>query len=136
MHRRPRIEWFRFASALALILLIAIAISAQVRRPLPLRSITIVTEPNATVWLDGVRYGVTDEKGRLAIASVLPGVRALRVRAAGFTEIAKPIPAATRGDVTVALTKTTDEAELAFQSADALTSVDREKAIGEFQRAI
>ena len=109
---------------------------AQARGTATLRSITVVTEPASTVWIDGVRYGVTDEKGRLTIASVSPGIRVLRVRAAGFAELTKSLPAATRGEVEIALVKTTDEAELAFQSAEAATTVDREKAIAEYNRAI
>jgi tetratricopeptide (TPR) repeat protein len=100
------------------------------------RSITIVTEPASTVWIDGVRYGTTDDKGRLEIASALPGIRSLRVRAPGFAEVTRSLPAATRGELAVKLVKTTDEAELAFQSAEAQTTIDREKAIAEYRRAI
>jgi Tfp pilus assembly protein PilF len=123
----------------ALLLLVAtVCIFSQIRKPstAPLRPITVVTEPNATVWIDGVRYGETDEKGRLAIASLLPGVRMLRVRANGFSEVTKSLPAATRGDVPVTLTTTTDEAELAYQAAETASTVDRQKAISEYQRAI
>jgi len=88
------------------------------------------------VWIDGVRYGVTDSDGRLTIASVLPGVRTLRVRAIGFAQATKPLPATIRGDVVVKLVETKDEAELAFQQAEAQTTVDRERAIAEYQRAI
>jgi tetratricopeptide (TPR) repeat protein len=112
------------------------AAEAQIRRSTPLRSITVVTEPAATVWIDGVRYGVTDDKGRLVISSVLPGVRTLRVRAAGFAELSKSLPAASRGEVVITPVKKADEAELAFQSAEAQTTVDREKAIAEYKRAI
>ncbi len=100
------------------------------------RAITILTEPKSTVWIDGVRYGVTDDKGRLAISAVPAGIRWICVRSNGFSESVKSIPAALRGDVAIKLTKTTDEAELAFQSAEALTTVDRQKAIAEYERAI
>ncbi|MEP7149500.1 MAG: tetratricopeptide repeat protein [Acidobacteriota bacterium] len=100
------------------------------------RAITILTEPKSTVWIDGVRYGVTDDKGRLAISAVPAGIRSIRVRSDGFSESVKSLPAALRGDVAIKLTKTNDEAELAFQSAEALTTVDRQKAIGEYERAI
>ncbi len=123
-------------SIIAMLLAATVDGSAQAKPPRALRSITFVTEPSATVWIDGVRYGVTDAKGRLTVSSVLPGIRALRVRARGFAEVSKPLPAASRGDVIVKLIKTTDEAELAYQSAEALTTVDREKAIAEFQRAV
>jgi tetratricopeptide (TPR) repeat protein len=125
-----------------LVLLVVICLTAsagilaQARRSTPLRSITVVTEPASTVWIDGVRYGVTDDKGRLVISPVLPGVRTIRVRSAGYAEVSKSLPAASRGNVVIKLVKTTDEAELAFQSAEALTTVDREKAISEYKRAI
>ena len=102
----------------------------------PRRSIAVVTEPNSTVWIDGVRYGVTDEKGRLAISSVSSGVHSIRVRSDGFSEAIKSLPAASSGDVAIKLTKTTDEGELAYQSAEAATLVDRRKAIAEYERAI
>ncbi len=100
------------------------------------RAITILTEPRSTVWIDGVRYGVTDDKGRLAISAVPTGIRSIRVRSNGFSESVKSLPAASRGDVAIKLTKTTDEAELAFQSAETLTTVDRQKAVAEYERAI
>lgn len=123
-------------SVLASLLAMAIGISAQAKPPAPPRSITVVTEPSATIWLDGVRYGVSDDKGRLTVTSVPTGTRALRVRARGHAEVIKPLAAASRGDVIVKLVKTTDEAELAYQSAEELTTVDREKAIAEYQRAV
>lgn len=123
-------------SVLAILAAMAIGISAQARSPAPPRSITVITEPSATVWLDGVRYGVTDDRGRLTVTSVPPATRALRVRAGGYAEVSKPLTAASRGDVIVKLVKTTDEAELAYQSAEDLTTVDREKAITEYQRAV
>ena len=129
-------RWLNWGRPLAFVFLVAIiCISTSFSQPPALRSLTIVTEPNSTVWIDGVRYGVTDSGGKLTIASVLPGVRSVRVRAKGFAEIVRSIPAATRGDVPITLTKTTDEAELAFQSAEALVGVDRERAITEYQRA-
>lgn len=121
---------------IAICLLFSLDISAQVKKSVPLRSVTVVTEPASTVWIDGVRYGSTDDQGRLEIASVLPGNRSLRVRASGFAEVTRSIPAATRGEVIVKLVKTTDEAELAFQSAEVQTTIDREKAIAEYRRAI
>ena len=121
-----------------LILVTTVAISSQVGKTAtaPLRPITVISEPNSTVWIDGVRYGETDDKGRLAIANLSPGIRSLRVRANGFSEVTKSLPATTRGDVPVTLTRTTDEAELAYQSAETASTVDRQKAIAEYERAI
>src|SRR6188768_1572953 len=116
----------------ALLILVTTGIgSSQALRP-----ITVITEPSSTIWIDGVRYGETDDKGRLTIANLSPGIRSLRVRANGFAEVTRPLPATTRGDVPVTLTKTTDEAELAFQSGEAASTVDRQKALAEYGRAI
>jgi tetratricopeptide (TPR) repeat protein len=117
------------------IFLLAGGAVGQARKP-ALRSVTVITEPASKVWIDGVHYGVTDENGRLVISSVLPGVRQLKVRANGFAEATRSLTAATRGEVAVKLVKTSDEAELAYQSAEGLVAVDREKAIGEYDRAI
>lgn len=125
-----------FCTVIILTFVVLTSTGADAQVPKPLRPITVVTEPGATVWIDSVRYGTTDDKGRLEIASVLPGVRSLRVRAPGFAEVTRSLSAATRGEVTVKLVKTTDEAELAFQSAEAQTTIDREKAIAEYRRAI
>ena len=116
-------------------ILLSFSATAQTIKP-DLRSITVITEPNATVWIDDMRFGTTDDKGRLRIASVPAGIRSLRVRAQGFSEVRRSLPATAKGDVAVALTRTTDGAELAYQAAEVATTMDREKAIAEYQRAI
>jgi tetratricopeptide (TPR) repeat protein len=121
---------------LIIIFLLGSASFAQPGKSAPLRSITVITEPNSTIWIDGVRFGTTDPDGKLTISSVPSGSRTIRVRSAGFAESTKPLAATARGDIAIKLAKTTDEAELAFQSADALTTVDREKAIAEYKRAL
>lgn len=100
------------------------------------RSITVSTEPGATVWIDGVRYGKTDSSGNLTVRTIAVGGHTLRVRADGFRETTQPLSAVQRGEIKIALVKTTDEAELAFQEAERLTTTDREKAAGAFKRAI
>ncbi|MDQ3801137.1 MAG: tetratricopeptide repeat protein [Acidobacteriota bacterium] len=100
------------------------------------RSITVVTEPNAIVWIDDVRRGTTDASGKLSIRTVPSGVRKLRVRADGFKEAVQTLTAAQKGEVKVALVKTTDEAELTFQQAEVATTVDREKAVELYRKAI
>jgi tetratricopeptide (TPR) repeat protein len=94
------------------------------------RSVTIRTEPNAIVWIDEVRRGVTDADGRLAVKNVSPGRRTLRIRANGFKESNTVIAPAQRGELTVRLVPTTNEAELAFQEAETA----REKARDEEAR--
>lgn len=98
------------------------------------RSITVITEPNASVWIDDVLRGKTGADGTLAVKPVSAGIRKLRVRADGFKEISQNLTAAQKGDVKIALVKTTDEAELAFQKAEADT--DRKKAAESYRQAI
>jgi Flp pilus assembly protein TadD len=83
------------------------------------KAIVVQTEPEATVWLDEVRRGVTDAAGQLTIETVTAGRHTLRVRASGFKERTLPLLPAQRGQVKVALVKTTDRAEILFQQAEA-----------------
>lgn len=114
----------------------AIVTQAQTAKAVQTRTIKVVTEPNAVVWIDGIRFGKTDKDGTLTIKTIFAGRHTLRVRADGFKEVSRPISAAQEGEIKVALVKTTDEAELAFQEAERLTLVDREKAAEAFRRAI
>ena len=100
------------------------------------RAISVETEPDATVWLDGVRYGNTDKSGILGISTVSAGSHAIRVRADGFKEKTQPLTAIQKGEIKIPLVKTTDEAELAFQEAERLTIVDRDKAADAYRKAI
>ncbi|MEO7674718.1 MAG: tetratricopeptide repeat protein [Pyrinomonadaceae bacterium] len=113
-------------------------VTSQVRKTATpgLRTISIVTQPNATVWLDGVKYGKTPDDGKLTIATVAPGRRLLRIRADGFREVTKTILPSQKGNITVLLTRTTDEAELAYQQAEALSTSDRERAVAGYRHAI
>ncbi len=94
------------------------------------KSITVRTEPNAIVWIDEVRRGMTDAEGTLAIKNVSAGRHVLRVRAVGFKESSMTLTLAQRGEVSVRLVRTTDEAEILFQQAE----VAREKARDEEAR--
>jgi Flp pilus assembly protein TadD len=100
--------------------------------------IALKTEPKAIVWLDEVRRGVTDESGQLLIAKVAPGHHRLRVRAAGFAERTLSLQPAQRGALLLPLTRTTDEAELAFQQAEEsrerAASDDARRAAAELYR--
>ncbi len=139
MNSLIRFDRLRPIFILILSLMMTQAVRTQPRRSTPtatFRAITVVTEPSSTVWVDGVRYGVTDENGKLTITTVASGVRSIRVRSSGFSDVTRSLPAASRGDVPIKLTKTTDEAELAFQSAESLTTVDRQKAIADYEKAV
>jgi tetratricopeptide (TPR) repeat protein len=86
--------------------------------------------------MDGIRFGRTDESGKLEITTVSPGAHTIKVRAHGFKDKSLPLTAAQKGEVKIALVKTEDEAELAFQEAERLTSEDREKAAEAYRRAV
>jgi tetratricopeptide (TPR) repeat protein len=112
------------------------AAAAQKSAALPSRTITVVTEPNAVVWIDDIKRGVADQSGKLVIKPVSAGARKIRVRADGFKETSIPLLPTQKGDVKVALTETTDEAELAFQEAERQLGRDRSKAIEYYRKAI
>lgn len=80
-------------------------------------TVTISTQPGATVWVDEVRRGGTDEGGKLQL-KLTPGRHSLRVRAKGFAERTTALLPTQRGALSVVLTQTTDEAELLFQQAE------------------
>ena len=88
------------------------------------KSLTVRSEPNAIVWLDEVRRGVTGADGNLTLEKVSAGRHTLRVRASGFKERQLTLLTTQRGQLEVRLTRTTDEAELTFQQAETA----REKA--------
>jgi tetratricopeptide (TPR) repeat protein len=90
------------------------------------RTLAIVSEPNAIVWLDEIRRGTTDASGTLGQLKVSSGAHTLRVRAAGFKEVTVPLTAAQRGEIRVRLVRTTDEAELTFQQAEAARETARD----------
>jgi len=92
------------------------------------RSITVITEPNAIVWVDEIRRGTTDSHGTLSSVTLTPGAHTLRVRADRFKESSSPIAATQRGEIRVRLMRTTEEAELLFQQAEAARETARDDA--------
>ena len=100
------------------------------------RTITVQTNADATVWIDGIKRGVSDENGRLVIRPVAAGIRKLRVRAYGFKEVSKIIPASQAGILRVNLVKTISRSELAFQDAERTLAEDKEAAIELYRKAI
>jgi cytochrome c-type biogenesis protein CcmH/NrfG len=98
--------------------------------------VNISTEPGAAVWVDEVRRGTADEGGKLQL-KLTPGRHSLRVRAGGFAERTLALPPMQRGAVSVVLTKTTDEAELAFQQAEAAREKgNNAQAVESYRRAL
>ena len=123
-------------AAAFIVLTMAAALQAYSQQPRPPRPLIIISEPKATVWIDGVRYGTTGVDGRLSVRSIAAGPHRIRVRADGFHEVTKPITAAQNGEIAITLTKTNDPGELAFQEAERLTTVDRAKAAAAYKRAV
>lgn len=80
-------------------------------------SVIVQTEPNAIIWIDEIRRGVTDASGKLELKNVSPGRHVLRVRANAFKETSAPLIAGKRS-ISVKLVRTTDRAELLFQQAE------------------
>lgn len=119
------------------VILFAVSLPAYARQTAQTaRIITIITEPNAVVWIDDIRRGTTDETGKLVVKPLAAGIRRLRVRAEGFKEISQNLTAAQKGDVKIALVKTTDEAEIAFQQAEKMATEDREKSAELYKKAV
>jgi tetratricopeptide (TPR) repeat protein len=93
-------------------------------------SLTIRTEPNAIVWVDEIRRGVSDTTGALTLTKISSGRHTMRVRAIGFKEASLPLLPGRGKQLTVKLVRTSDEAELKFQQAEEA----REKAKDEDAR--
>src|SRR6266508_3423720 len=106
-------------SLAALIVLIACLVFPvqSMGQPRSNTPVTITTEPNAIIWIDEIRRGVSDASGKLELQKVSAGRHTLRVRATGFREVTMPLLAGKRTQA-VKLTKTTDQAELTFQQAE------------------
>jgi tetratricopeptide (TPR) repeat protein len=102
--------------------------------------LSITTEPNAIVWIDEVRRGVTDASGKLGVTKLKSGRHTVRVRAAGFKETtATLLPG--RRQIAVKLLRTTDQAELTFQRAEtareqAKDDEGRKQAVELYQNAL
>jgi len=115
-------------------------VTAQIKTgtvPVPqFRTIKVVTQPAAIVWIDGVRYGQTDGSGLLEIRTVSAGGHSVRVRADGFKEKTVPLTAVQKDKINISLVATADAAELKFQEAERLTLVDREKAADAYRKAV
>jgi tetratricopeptide (TPR) repeat protein len=102
----------------------------------PPRAISVVTEPETVVWVDGVRFGKTDKSGTFEIKTISAGPHILRLRAEGFKEKSQPLTAVQKGLISVALVKTEEASELAYQEAERLTGADREKSAEAYRKAI
>jgi tetratricopeptide (TPR) repeat protein len=127
---RPKLYAF-----VLIIFTIAVNISALAQpKSATTRILNVITEPNAIVWIDDIKRGMTDNAGKLLIKNAPAGLRKLRIRATGFKEVSQPLTAVQKGDLKILLVKTTDEAELLFQQAESETN--KPKAIELYQKSI
>ena len=133
-----------WACLLSLLLLLSADASAQRREgaaPSSARTVTVVSEPKATVWIDEIRRGVTGDNGALSSLQLAAGTHSLRVRATGFKEVSLPIGPVQRGEIAVHLVRTTDRSELVFQKAEdaresARDEAGRQSAVDLYRQAI
>lgn len=120
------------ARSLLIILLLAISLGIAVAQrtapPAATRSVTIISEPNAIVWIDEIRRGTTDTRGKLADQKIAAGTHSLKVRAEGFKQVTTSITAIQRGEIRVNLVRTTDQGELLFQRAETARETARDEA--------
>lgn len=113
--------------------------SRQVKVSAGARTVSVLSEPNALVWIDEIRRGTTDSNGRLSELKVGTGSHTLRVRASGFKEVSQPL--AGGGEIKVRLVRTTDQAELLFQQAENARETARDEsarrnAVDLYRRAL
>src|SRR6266571_8387234 len=95
LQRRPR-GHTRFVIAVVVVLFsCSIGANSQTRHRSAATStspaLVITSEPNAIIWLDEVRRGVTDAAGKIALTKVSAGRHVLSVRANGFKEVTLPL---------------------------------------------
>jgi tetratricopeptide (TPR) repeat protein len=108
----------------------------------PAKTLVIASVPNAVVWVDGVRRGVTDESGRIELKGVVRAPHVIRVRAKGFAENTVAVVASEvwLGHISVPLNRTMTDAERAFQDAEEArekaTEESRKSAVELYRRAI
>ncbi len=125
-----------FRTFLAIEFIFVLSIFAAAQAKTVLRPVTIISEPNAAVAIDGVAYGRTDAAGKLSVVTIPAGVRKLFVRAPGYSPASQNIPAAQKGQIRIVLKKTEDPVELALQDALRLSLLDRPKAVAAYKKVL
>lgn len=91
------------------------------------RTLTILAEPNAIIWIDEIRRGTTDAAGTLSQVRISARAHTLRARANGFKEITMSLSAVERGEIKLRMVRTTDQAELSFQQAETARETARDE---------
>lgn len=114
---------------IGLLLNFAIITSAQ-----KMRTVTVTTAPDATIWVDDIKRGATDSTGKLVIKYVAVNAKKIRVRAYSFKETTQNL-LPTQSQLSINLVRTKDNAEIAFQEAEKMMKIDRRKAIELYKQA-
>lgn len=96
-------------------------------------------QAGSVVFINGVRHGVTNDKGDLDLPRVKAGSHSVRVRTVGYADWNGSIAVAASGSRTLKVTQlaTTDQATLHYQNGDQLRDKGKNKdAVQEYEKAL
>jgi Flp pilus assembly protein TadD len=114
--------------------------ASQIRRTNATGSLKLITgQPGSVVFINGIRHGVTSEKGELDLPHVMAGSYPARVRTTGYADWNGSIIVAPASSRTLKIVQqpTTDEAVLHFQRGEALRDRGKHKdSLEEYRQAI
>lgn len=114
--------------------------ASQIRRANATGSLKVITgQPGSVVFINGVRHGVTGEKGELDLPHVIAGSYPVRVRTTGFADWNGAIVALSASSRTLKITQqpTTDEAVLHFQKGESLRDKGKNKdSLEEYKQTL
>jgi hypothetical protein len=114
--------------------------ASQIRRANATGSLKLITgQPGSVVFINGIRHGVTSEKGELDLPHVMAGSYPARVRTTGYADWNGSIIVAPASSRTLKIVQqpTTDEAVLHFQRGEALRDRGKHKdSLEENRQAI
>ncbi len=114
--------------------------TSQIRRTNITGSLRVITgQPGSVVFINGVRHGVTSEKGEMDLPHVIAGSYPARVRTIGYADWNGSIVVAPASSRTLKITQqpTTDEAVLHFQKGESLRDKGKNKdALEEYKQTL
>ena len=114
--------------------------TSQIRRTNITGSLRVITgQPGSVVFINGVRHGVTSEKGEMYLPHVIAGSYPARVRTIGYADWNGSIVVAPASSRTLKITQqpTTDEAVLHFQKGESLRDKGKNKdALEEYKQTL
>jgi len=114
--------------------------TSQIRRTNITGSLRVITgQPGSVVFINGVRHGVTSEKGEMDLPHVIAGSYPARLRTIGYADWNGSIVVAPASSRTLKITQqpTTDEAVLHFQKGESLRDKGKNKdALEEYKQTL